>query len=80
MYKYDEVLLGNENEALNFLVNECGMENEYALKFLKRYRQSKEYELKALSMETDVTVVEDAFKIMTNEIDERLSEKESIKR
>ena len=80
MYKYDDILMGNEVEALNFLVNECGMESEYALKFLKKYWQKKEYELLALSMETDVTVVEDTFKNMTEEIDQRLSERESIKR
>ncbi len=73
MYKYDEILMGNEVEAMNFLVNDCKMEKEYALKFLKRYWQKKEYELLALSMETDVTVVEDEFKDMTSEIDERLN-------
>lgn len=73
MYKYDEILMGNEVEAMSFLVNDCKMEKEYALKFLKRYWQKKEYELLALSMETDVTVVEDEFKDMTSEIDERLN-------
>ena len=72
MYKYDEILMGNEAEAMNFLIEKCGMEKEYALKFLERYRKKKEYELQALSMETDVTVVEDEFKDMTSEIDERL--------
>lgn len=72
MYKYDEILMGNEVEAMNFLINDCGMGSEYALKFLKKYWQKKEYEMLALSMETDVTVVEDEFKNMTNEIDERL--------
>ena len=72
MYKYDEILMGNEVEAMNFLVDKCGMEKDYALKFLKKYWQKKEYEMMALSMETDVTVVEDEFKDMTSEIDERL--------
>ncbi len=80
MYKYDDILMGDEVEALKFLVDRCGMESGYALKFLKEYWQKKEYELLALSMETDVTVVEDTFKNMTEEIDQRLSERESIKR
>ena len=73
MYEYDEILMGNEVEAMDFLANECGMGKEYALKFLKKYWQKKEYELLALSMETDVTAVEDEFKDMTNEIKERLN-------
>ncbi len=69
MYKYDEILMGYEAAALRFLTEECGFTNEDALKFLKRYWQRKEYEKLALSMETDVTVVEDELKEMNNEID-----------
>jgi hypothetical protein len=69
MYKYDEILMGYEAAALRFLIEECGFTNEDALKFLKRYWQRKEYEKLALSMETDVTVVEDELKEMNNEID-----------
>ena len=69
MYKYDEILMGYEAAALRFLIEECGFTNEDALKFLKRYWQRKEYEKLALSMETDVTVVEDELKEMNSEID-----------
>ena len=74
MYKYDQILMGNEVAALKFLIDECGFDKELALKFLKRYWQKKEYELLALSMETDVTIVEDELKDMNNEIDEKMQE------
>ena len=69
MYKYDKLLMGNEVAALKFLIDECGFEKDKALRFLKRYWQRKEYEKLALSMETDVTVVEDELKDMNREID-----------
>lgn len=72
MYKYDQILMGNEVYALKFLVDECNFDKEEALKFLKRYWQRKEYEKLALSMETDVTVVEDELKEMNSEIEERI--------
>ena len=72
MYKYDEILMGYEAAALRFLIEDCGLSAEDALKFLKRYRQRKEYEKLALSMETDVTVVEDELKEMTRDIDEMI--------
>lgn len=75
MYKYDEILMGYEAAALRFLIEECGFTNEDALKFLKRYWQRKEYEKLALSMETDVTVVEDELKEMNSEIDTMISNK-----
>ena len=59
MYKYDDILMGYEVAALRFLTEDCGLNKEEALKFLKRYWQRKEYEKLALSMETDVTVVEE---------------------
>ena len=73
MYKYDKILMGYEVAALKFLTEECGLDKEEALKFLKRYWQRKEYESLALSMETDVTVVEDELKEMNEELDERLN-------
>ncbi len=79
MYKYDQILMGNEIAALKFLIEECDFDKEFALKFLKRYWQKKEYELMALSMETDVTVVEDELKDMNNEIDEKIQELTSKK-
>ena len=72
MYKYDEILMGYESAALRFLIEDCGLSAEDALKFLKRYWQRKEYEKLALSMETDVTVVEDELKEMTRDIDEMI--------
>ena len=72
MYKYDDILMGYEVAALRFLTEDCGLNKEEALKFLKRYWQRKEYEKLALSMETDVTVVEDELKEMTSEIDKML--------
>ena len=77
MYKYDEILMGYEAAALRFLIEECGFTNEDALKFLKRYWQRKEYEKLALSMETDVTVVEDELKEMNNEIDMMINNSKS---
>ena len=73
MYKYDKILMGYEVAALKFLIDECGLDKEEALKFLKRYWQRKEYETLALSMETDVTVVEDELKEMNEELDERIN-------
>ncbi len=77
MYKYDEILMGYEAAALRFLIEECGFTNEDALKFLKRYWQRKEYEKLALSMETDVTVVEDELKEMNSEIDMMINNSKS---
>lgn len=72
MYKHDSKLMGDEVEALSFLKEECGLVNGDALKFLKRYRQKKAYELLALSMETEVVDVEDTIRAMNDFISNRL--------
>ena len=58
MYNYDKLLMGNEVAAVDFLSKHCDMKKSDALKFIGKYRQKKEYELLALSMETDVVCVE----------------------
>lgn len=75
MYKYDSKLMGDEVEAIDFLKKECGLVNGEALKFLKKYRQKKAYELMALSMETEVSDVEGYIKAMNDFIDERFLKK-----
>ena len=58
MNKYDKILMGNEADAIKFLVSECNLETRDAFIFLKRYRSKKEYELMALSMEVEVVNVQ----------------------
>jgi hypothetical protein len=75
MYKHDSKLMGDEVEALSFLKEECGLVNGDALKFLKRYRQKKAYELLALSMETEVVDVEDTIRAMNEFIESKRLER-----
>ena len=75
--KYDEILMGDEASAIEFLTKECGMETVSALKLLKQYHLKKRAELQALSMETDPTVAEDDLKLLTEAIDQMLSERKN---